>query len=167
MNELVEVTRRTSNPLEEIMRIEPNSTEVVSLKYESETIEYEEFDDKENELDTQYQAIHDIALTNVHNLGSIIEDADTKLVARLMEVQNQLLGTAMSAISQKRVLKENKDKAIARANQAAGKAGGNTTNNIAFMNMSQADALAMLREQFHPENTNVIEGNLVTESSDD
>lgn len=117
----IEKIENIAHPLEEYFNIESGSTEVVRYERKTELLKYEEFDEKDSELEQTYQEIYDAAMTGFDTLKDIMDTADTKVVARLAEVGVQHLNAALAAASKKAHLKENKDKLIARAKAAGPK----------------------------------------------
>lgn len=157
MRDLVTTTKTISHPLEEFLEIKTHSTEITVNERKTQVSEYENYDEKEQEIEQDFQEILDMALTSFNKIGEIIETADTKLVARLTEVQMQTLNTAMSAAEKKKSLKENKDRHLAKLQAQSGKKQGDVHNNLTVVNMSQNDMLAMLRDKMGVEGTNLIQ----------
>lgn len=159
IRKIEQIKELVDHPLEEFFNIQPASTEVVKYQRKTEVTSYEEFDDKDKELEETYQEIVDAAMTGYDNLQEMVETADTKFAARLMEVGVQHLNVALAAASKKTQLKENKDKMIARAK--LGVKAGNTTNNIIFTG-DRNDLLRQIQDQL--DGTDVIEGEIVEDS---
>jgi hypothetical protein len=126
-----EVVEIKDHPLENFFNIEPNTTEVVKLEQETKLVEVEDYDVKDVEIESDLQDIADKAISGYENLQEQIEDIDPKYAARSHEVANQLLNTALQAISQKADLKKHKDKLkIAKKKEGEG---GKTVNNTVIM----------------------------------
>lgn len=159
IRKIEQIKELVDHPLEEFFNIEPSSTEVVKYQRKTELTPYQEFDEKDTELEETYQEIYDAAMTGYDNLQEMIDTADTKFAARLGEVSVQHLNVALAAASKRANLKENKDKLIARA-KTAGTKGGNTTNNIVLVE----DRNELLRRLMSNSDENVIEGQIVSES---
>lgn len=158
IRKIEEIKKLIDHPLEEFLNIEPASTEVVKYQRKTELTPYQEFDDKDTEIEESYQEIYDAAMTGYDNLQEMIDTADTKFAARLGEVSVQHLNVALAAAGKKAHLKENKDKLLARAK--AGPA-GKTTNNIVLVE----DRNELLRRLMGGgEDDNVIEGQIVPET---
>ena len=124
---ITEVIENTSHPLEEFFGIEPNSTEVVKYEHNTELVDHEEYDEKDNEIESGLQEIADKALSGYENLQSTVEDIDPKYAARTLEVANQLLSTALNAIKEKAAIKGNKDKLKIAKQKVDSSGNGNTT----------------------------------------
>lgn len=133
------IQKMISHPLEEFFDIEEHTTEIVRHERKTTPKEYIEFDDKDAELEDSYQEIIDSAMSGFDNLRDMIDTADTKFAARLAEVGNQYLNTALAAASKKTQLKENKDKLVLRKTGPANK----TTNNILVLDRNEALRLAL------------------------
>lgn len=158
IRKIEQIKELVDHPLEEFFNIEPASTEVVKYQRKTELTPYQEFDEKDTELEETYQEIYDAAMTGYDNLQEMIDTADTKFAARLGEVSVQHLNVALAAASKRANLKENKDKLLARAKAAGAK--GNTTNNIVLVE----DRNELLRRLMGNSEENVIEGQIVSES---
>lgn len=160
IRKIEQIKELVDHPLEEFFNIEPSSTEVVKYKRKTELTPYQEFDDKDTEIEETYQEIYDAAMTGYDNLQEMIDTADTKFAARLGEVSVQHLNVALAAAGKRASLKENKDKMVARA-KTAGAKGGNTTNNIVLVE----DRNELLRRLMGGNSEeNVIEGQIVPQS---
>lgn len=130
-----------NHPLEEFFDIEENTTEIVRYERTTSPREYEEYDEKDAELEENYQEVYNYAMSGFENLRDLIDTADTKFSARLAEVSVQYLNAALSAAGKKTQLKENKDKL--RFRQQTGAAGKNTTNNILVLDRNEALKMAL------------------------
>ncbi len=155
IRKIEQIKELVDHPLEEFFNIEPASTEVVKYQRKTELTPYQDFDEKDTEIEETYQEIYDAAMTGYDNLQEMIDTADTKFAARLGEVSVQHLNVALAAASKRASLKENKDKMTARAK--AGPA-GKTTNNIVLVE-DRNELLRRLREVAGEDN--VIEGQIV------
>lgn len=164
MRNLDKIKQLTSHPLEDVLGIEENTTEVIRYERNTELLEYDPFDDKEKEIEKQYQEIADLAINSYKKLDEITENADTKLVARLTEVKMQSLNMALGALEKRARLKETKDRAIAKADAVKQK--GNTTNQAVFI-MDRNQMLSMMRDKLEsPEDgQEIIEGEIMQEDS--
>lgn len=158
MRNLDKIKQLSSHPLEDILGIEENTTEVIKYERHTELKPYEPFDEKETEIEAQYQEIADLAISAYKSLEEVMETAEPKFRARLTEVNMQTLNTALGALKERAKLKEIKDKAIAKAAEASTK--GNTTNQAVFI-LDRNQALQMMKSQM--ENPEIIEGEIVSE----
>ena len=73
----IEKIEKIAHPLEEYFNIESGSTEVVRYERKTELLKYEEFDEKDSELEQTYQEIYDAAMTGFDTLKDIMDTADT------------------------------------------------------------------------------------------
>ncbi|QDJ96435.1 hypothetical protein Xoosp13_249 [Xanthomonas phage Xoo-sp13] len=155
------IEKLAENPLEDFLNIEPGTTEVIKYQRNTEIADYEEFDPKDKEIESSFQEIADAALSGYDNIQEMVDTADTKLVARLTEVSNQLLNTALAALSKKAQLKENKDRLIARKNAAS-----KSTNSQTLLVMDRNDLLKQLRDAREAEEKNTIDVEVVEVKKD-
>ena len=129
------VTTKT-HPLETMFNIEPNTTEVVKSETVGEALPHSDYDAKDSEIDTEYQEIINKAVDGFESLMEIAEDADPKYAARMMEVANQFLNTALSGAAKKADHKHHKDKLTQKVKP------NKTINNTLVINRN--DLLAQL-----------------------
>ena len=127
IRKIEKIEKLVSHPLEEFLNIEPASTEIVRYERKTELNKYEEYDEKDTELEETYQEILDAAMTGYDTLKEVAETADTKFLARLAEVQVQHLNVALAAAGKKTQLKQDKDRQKAKAFAGSSKT-VNTTN---------------------------------------
>lgn len=144
MRNLEKIKQLSSHPLEDILNIEENTTEVIRFERKTELVEYQPFDEKDNEIEAQYQEVADLAISAFKRLDEVMENAEPKFMARLSEVKMQSLTTALGAIEKRQRLKENKDRAIAKAEAINAK--GNVTNN-ALIVLDRNEALKLLQQK--------------------
>ncbi len=128
-----EIKKMVEHPLEEFFNIEPASTEIVQYERKTELKPYEQFDEKDTELEAAYQEIADAAMSGYDNLSVVAETADTKFLPRLGEVQVQHLNVALAAISKRAALKQGKDKLAAAIKAGPSK----QTTNILVMDRNE------------------------------
>ena len=107
---VTEVVELTDHPMEDMFGVEPNSTEIIKYEQQTELVEAEDYDDKDNEIESNFQEIYDKAISGYENLQETVEDIEPKYAARTHEVANQLLGTALQAAKEKANIKQHKDK---------------------------------------------------------
>lgn len=98
------------HPLEDFFNIEKKSTEVVVHERNTELTKVDSYDDKDRELEEDFQEIYDKALDGYDDLSESVHTIEGKYKARLSEVAIQHLNTALNAAAQKAKLKELKDK---------------------------------------------------------
>jgi hypothetical protein len=163
MRNLDKIKQLSSHPLEDILGIEENTTEVIKYERNTELKPYELFDEKDSEIEAQYQEIADLAITAYKSLEEVMETAEPKFRARLTEVNMQTLNTALSALNARSKMKDSKDKANAKLAEASKK--GNTTNQAVFI-MDRNAALQMLKDQMDKP-VDVIEGEIISKDTQD
>ena len=104
------VTKVIEHPLEEVFDIERGTTEVEVYERESELVDPHAYDDKDTEIDAQFQEIYDSAMDGYDLLSEELHSVEGKYKARVGEVSVQHLNAALNAASHKARLKEHKDK---------------------------------------------------------
>lgn len=132
------------HPMEDIFDIEAGSTEIASVEVDQphaipDTADY---DDKDNDIESQIQHIHDVALVAFQQQMEFAQLGDPKYAARSMEVATQLLNTGLTALKERAAIKAHKDKLTnkAKPNQT------NITNNTLVVG-SRSEILRKLRNQ--------------------
>lgn len=124
-SETKEIEVSIEHPLEEVFDIEPGTTVIPKTEKTTELVSTEEYDNKDKEIEEQFQEIYDTALSAFEDQVAEAEVVEGKYKARNMEVATQLLNTALAAAKEKASLKQHKDKtAISK-----GKLGAKTVNN--------------------------------------
>jgi hypothetical protein len=108
----------TSHPLEEVLNIEPNTTAIQTIEVSGDMVEDGTYDEKEREIESDYQQIAEAALETYVKLQDEMDGTDKRAIARLAEVSATVLNTAISAINGKAKLKELKNKIDAKKNQS-------------------------------------------------
>jgi len=119
------VESNIEHPLEDVFDIESGTTVLTKTETSTELEASELYDEKDHEIESQLLNIHDLALDAFNEISSEVETAEGKYKARLAEVANQSLNTALHAIKEQANVKQNKDK----NNIAKGKLGAKTINN--------------------------------------
>jgi hypothetical protein len=128
------------HPLEEIFDIESGTTIIPRTEKTTELVASEEYDDKDNEIENQFQEVYDTALAAFEDQVAEIEILEGKYKARNMEVGVQLLNTALAAAKEKSGLKQHKDKTAV----AKGKLSGKTVNHNNLIVADRNDLLKTL-----------------------
>ena len=122
-------TKTVEHPLEEVMGIERGTTLV---EYEetlpTELVEHQEYDDKDAEIEEQFQEVYDKAMDAFDAQSDITDQVEGKYAARNAEVAAQFLNTALNAAKEKSGQKQHKDK-LEVSKQNAGKP-GTVQNNL-------------------------------------
>ena len=134
------VVETTEHSFENVLDIPSGTTEIEKTRVTSEIIEYDEYDEKDSEIEADLVMIQDKALELYEFLVDEIEDADPSKRARLAEVADQILNTALSSSDKRRALKQHKDVLKQKDRVLSKKSGGKTTNNNLFIG-SHADML--------------------------
>lgn len=128
------------HPLEEIFDIESGTTLMPRTEKTTELTVAEEYDDKDNEIEEQFQEVYDHALSAFEDQVAEAEVIEGKYKARNMEVGVQLLNTALAAAKEKSSLKQHKDKTAV----AKGKLTGKTVNHNNLIVADRNDLLKTL-----------------------
>ncbi len=136
-----QVTVATDHPMEEFLGIESNSTLMTHTEREDEqSVSHVTYDDKDVEIEDELSEIKKEALNAFDMLRDEMDRVgDPRQKARLGEVSNQILGTALSAIQQKMKIKQEKDKLAKKQSKPGG--ANKIVNNNVFM-----DRNAMLEQ---------------------
>jgi hypothetical protein len=127
---IVDSEKLKTHPMEDILDIESGTTAYQVSKRESTEIAAtttEAYDDKDIEIETQFQEVFDAAMDAYDSQIGTSEDVEGKYQARNGEVAVQFLATALQAAKEKSSTKMHKDKMnIARGKlTTAGKAKNN------------------------------------------
>ncbi len=116
------ITKQVGHPLEDIFDLPSGTTEISVIERHSEVVPHQDFDEKDTEIEHQFQEVYDVAMSTFENQVEMLERAETdpKYVARQMEVAAQFLNTALAAAREKSNLKQQKDKLLAAARTGKG-----------------------------------------------
>jgi len=127
-----EIETAIFHPLEEVLDIESGSTLLPQIERESETVATNEYDNKDREIDGQFQEIYDAAMAAFETQVQEAEMVEGKYKARNSEVAVQFLNTALAAAREKSGMKQHKDKVAVAQNKLVNKPSvvNNTQNNI-------------------------------------
>jgi len=132
-----------SHPLEEHFGIKKGSTEIVTVQRKTvDLVKPEQYDEKDVEIEKDYQEIADSALNIVELLKSQLATSEPKYMARLAEVIGQQLNTALSAVDKKAKMKSGKDNYLLRKEKATTPKNVNQTliiNREALLDMMKTD----------------------------
>lgn len=117
---------------EEVLGVPSGTTETTKIMVKSTTIPHEDYDDKDDEIEEDFLTIYDKSLETYETLMDAAEADETGKRARLIELANQSLNTALAAAKERRGLKQHKDVLVQkeRAINKKPSAGGKSTNNI-------------------------------------
>ena len=104
-------TKQINHPLEDVFDIETGST---LMEFEEsipqELASYDDYDVKDQEIEQQFEIIYTKALDAYEEQIENTAAVEGKYKARNADVAVQFLNTALSAVREKSVLKQNKDK---------------------------------------------------------
>lgn len=139
------VIKKIDHPLEDFFEIDKGSTEVEVYEREGELVDPHDYDEKDREIDSQFQEIYDSAMDGYDTLSEELLKVEGKYKARLGEVSVQHLNAALNAASHKAKLKEHKDKLESKA--GSGKASSVTNNNTLIVD-DRSMLVAELRKTF-------------------
>ena len=131
-----------SHPMEGVLNIEPGTT-IVEYQESLPAVltEHEEYDEKDNEIEQQFQEVYEKALDIFEDQSEVAEMVEGKFKARNYEVAAQFLNTALNAIKEKAGLKQHKDK----LSIAAVKAENSGTTNQTLIVADRNDILRALQ----------------------
>lgn len=141
------------NSLEDAFGIPSGSTEITVEKKVTEATSIELYDEKDTELEQQFDVVKDMAQYTFEKIQDTIEDVEPKYAARLYEVANSYLNIMHDTIKSKAKVKMEKDK-LAVKQQSPTKI-NQTTNNTIISNPT--DIIRSLRNG----SLNAIEGEFV------
>lgn len=145
-----ELVKIGTHPLEQHFDIPANSTEIVVTTRQTELENYEPYDTKDKEIEEDFQMIMDTALTMVDMVKTRIDEgAESRFLARLVEVAGQQMNIALSAADKKAKLKDNKDKFNHKKNTLPG---NTTVNNTIIMDRNE-----MLAHLLKPTENDIID----------
>ena len=109
--DLEEIEFLTDHPMESLFDIEPNTTLVTKVQMkETAPIEHTAYDDKDNEIEDQFDQVYKAALNTFHNTMDDTEEMEPRYRNSSKEIAVQFLNTALAAAEKKANLKTNKDK---------------------------------------------------------
>ena len=109
-----------AHPMEDVLGITPNTTEIQLEKRSTELVECEQYDEKDKELEDQFQEVYDIALDAFEIHSQDTETLEGRYKARNAEVAANFLNTALAAAREKAALKQHKDKLVRSGGNGVG-----------------------------------------------
>jgi hypothetical protein len=111
--DIIKKQKTIEHPLEEVFDIENNSTVVeYSETLPTPPVDAPIYDEKDNEIDLQFEEVYVSAMNKVIGISDEIERVEGKYKARLGEVTATMLTVALNAAKEKRELKQHKDKLL-------------------------------------------------------
>lgn len=137
------VVKTIEHPIEDFLDIERGTTEIEVFEREGELITSDGYDDKDGEIDSQFQEVYDSAMDGYDLLSEELHKVEGKYKARVGEVSVQHLNAALNAASSKAKLKEHKDKLESKEKSGPSSV---TTNNTLIVDDRSA-LLESLKEQ--------------------
>lgn len=110
MNNFDDINKQIAHPLEEVFGIEEGTTNVPAKQMINEVVKPSEYDEKDIELDEQFQEVYKTAFEAYQTQAQEAELVEPKYKARNAEVAVQYLNTALQAAREKANLKQHNDK---------------------------------------------------------
>ncbi len=144
-----EIEVPVEHPLEKTFNIEPGTTLVPQVVRSTELTSIETYDEKDSEIETQFQEVYDAAMGAFEGQFQEADLVEGKYKARVGEVAVQFLNTALQAAQNKSLLKQHKDK-IAEATKK------NSTPNTVNNNLIVADRNEILKKLMGDKDNNEI-----------
>lgn len=118
-----------NHPMEGILDIEEGTTMVPAVKRTTELVVSGQYDNKDDEIDGQFQEVYDLSLEAFEQQSQEAELVEGRYKARNGEIAAQYLNIALNAAKDKATLKVNKDKLSLAAEKTTGTKVG-TQNNL-------------------------------------
>jgi hypothetical protein len=144
-----EIEVPVEHPLEKAFNIEPGTTLVPQVVRSTELTTIETYDEKDSEIETQFQEVYDAAMGAFEGQFQEADLVEGKYKARVGEVAVQFLNTALQAAQNKSLLKQHKDK-IAEATKK------NSTPNTVNNNLIVADRNEILKKLMGDKDNNEV-----------
>lgn len=156
------IERVIEHPCEDVFDIESGTTVMtVPAPRQTQLVRAEIYDDKDAEIEEQYQEIYDKAMDAFDDIQNDMEGIEGKYKARNNEVGVAFLNAALSAAKEKARLKEHKDKHTDQMGDGEGGGTGNTYNTQ--VNISTSDLIKQFAEQENPSNNYIPDAEIVEE----
>ncbi len=150
-----------THPCEEVFDIEEGSTILtVQEPRSTELVQSNNYDNKDSEIEEQYQEVYDKAMDAFDDIQNDMEGIEGKFKARNNEVGVQFLNSALSAAKEKSRMKEHKDK----LNTGTGGSAEGIVNNTQI-NVSTSDIIKMLAARRDPANNYVPDEEDIVEAT--
>jgi hypothetical protein len=144
MDERITKERAISHPLEEVFDI-PEETTLVTYaeSVPGELIVIPDYDKKDIEIENQLENIYIKALDAFSAQQDITETVEGKHASQSGEVAVQFLNTALAAVKEKSIQKQQKDKLVVGAMKNTPK----TTNNLNIITADRNDILRIIADK--------------------
>lgn len=143
-----EIEVATQHPMENLLDIEEGSTMVPAIQRNTDLVVDVQYDDKDVEIEEQFQEVYDLALEAFEAQSAEAELVEGKYKARNGEIAAQYLNTALNAAKEKSSQKMHKDKTTLAANKVTSPT-GMTQNNLIVGDRN--DILKTLMNNSEPE----------------
>ena len=129
-------TELVTHPLEDLFDM-PSGTTLITTetRIEEPNTEHVSYDEKDSEIDNQFQTIFDLALDAYNEQLNVMEDLEPSFTLKNAELANHYLQTALEAAKSKMQMKQSKDK--------LSKAAAKTVNNNLIMDRNDMLKLMM------------------------
>lgn len=103
--------RQIEHPMEDVLGIEPGSTTITEYALmPQELVDHPEYDSKDKEIEQQAQEVYEMAVQAFQQQMGVPQTTEPRNQARMSEVANGFLTTALQALQLKTTLKTTKDK---------------------------------------------------------
>lgn len=133
------------HPMEEMLDITPGTTIVEYQERSTDLVVHEAYDDKDVELEDQFQEVYDSAMDAFEDQMGQTDVVEGKYKARNSEVAVNFLNTALNAAKEKAELKKHKDKLKKGGTGGDGHQGSSKTINNTFI-MDRNELLDAIRQ---------------------
>jgi hypothetical protein len=151
------VVETIEHSFEGVLGVPPGTTEIVKTRVKSEPVIHEDYDHKDSEIEDDFVKIYDKAMELFENLLDEIEDADQSKRARIAEVANQTLSTALNAAEKRKGLKQHIDILKQKERAINKKAhGGKQVNNL-FIGSHEKLIDLLDRHSNEPDDSTIID----------
>lgn len=130
-----------THPLEKTFELEAvvNDYEIIEYEESRDIVIGQSYDNKDASIDEEFDTIYHKAINAYDSMSEEMELVEGKYKARVGEVSNQFLSTALSAAKEKMNMKHHKDKLLVKEATAS------TTNNNLFVG-NHEELLKVLQE---------------------
>lgn len=145
------IEKLTTHPVEDLFNIEAGSTAIVITEpRETDLVVHNTYDDKDCEIETQFQEIFNRAMDAFDDSQSDNDQIPVEFKARNVEVSVMMLNAALSAAKEKANLKKHKDQVQLKTGPTS--VIDNSTVNNTLMNVSTSDLIKQLAKEQSPIN---------------
>lgn len=148
MSDKIPHDRLIIHPLEDLFGLPSGSTMSTEMVVQTPIIKHETYDDKDVEIEKQYQEVYDAALTAYDSQMEDIGVIDPKFRARNGEIAVTFLNTALAAAKEKANLKIHRDKMSVnvKTNTVVSGENNNVTNNTQVIVADRNELLKMMMD---------------------